>query len=142
MPKKYTNRFLIFFSGDHRKLPLPKSLTVDNNNIPGNWATNPFLASSTPPESPLPLLPPKLAPVTAPPLPARPSTTQTTTSTTTPAQGSQPSQIYRALYDYKPVKPDELELKKDELYFVIEKCQDGWFKGSSLTTLKVIGGNI
>jgi len=129
--------------GDHRKLPLPKSLTVDNNNIPGNWATNPFLASSTPPESPLPLLPPKLAPVTAPPLPARPSTTQNTTTTTTPAQGSQPSQIYRALYDYKPVKPDELELKKDELYFVIEKCQDGWFKGSSLTTLKtgVFPGN-
>ena len=135
MTKKYTNKFLIFFSGDHRKLPLPKSLTVDNNNIPGNWATNPFLASSTPPESPLPLLPPKLAPVTAPPLPARPSTQ-------TSAQGTQPSQIYRALYDYKPVKPDELELKKDELYFVIEKCQDGWFKGSSLTTLKVIGGNL
>ena len=135
MTKKYTNKFLIFFSGDHRKLPLPKSLTVDNNNIPGNWATNPFLASSTPPESPLPLLPPKLAPVTAPPLPARPSTQ-------TSAQGTQPSQIYRALYDYKPVKPDELELKKDELYFVIEKCQDGWFKGSSLTTLKVIVGNL
>ena len=125
---------LIFFSGDHRKLPLPKSLN-DNNNISGNWATNPFLASSTPPESPLPVLPPKLAPVTAPPLPARPSTQ-------TSAQGTQPSQIYRALYDYKPVKPDELELKKDELYFVIEKCQDGWFKGSSLTTLKVIGGNL
>ncbi len=51
--------------------------------------------------------------------------------------------IYRALYDYKPVKPDELGLKKDELYFVIEKCQDGWFKGSSLTTLKtgVFPGN-
>jgi len=34
-------------------------------------------------------------------------------------------------------------LKKDELYFVIEKCQDGWFKGSSLTTLKtgVFPGN-
>jgi len=121
--------------GDHRKLPLPKSLN-DNNNISGNWATNPFLASSTPPESPLPVLPPKLAPVTAPPLPARPSTQ-------TSAQGTQPSQIYRALYDYKPVKPDELELKKDELYFVIEKCQDGWFKGSCLTTLKtgVFPGN-
>ena len=34
-------------------------------------------------------------------------------------------------------------MKKDELYFVIEKCQDGWFKGSSLTTLKtgVFPGN-
>ena len=51
--------------------------------------------------------------------------------------------MYRALYDYKPVKPDELALKKDELYFVIEKCQDGWFKGSSLNSLKtgVFPGN-
>ena len=78
-------------------MPLPKQI-ADNNNIPGNWSTNPFLASNTPPESPLPVLPPKLALVTAPPLPARPQA---------PSQGS-PSQIYRALYDYKPVKPDEL----------------------------------
>ena len=34
-------------------------------------------------------------------------------------------------------------MKKDELYFVIEKCQDGWYKGSSLTSLKtgVFPGN-
>jgi len=121
--------------GDHRKLPLPSPTTFrwDNNNIPGNWKTNPFLSPSSPPQSPLPVLPPKLAPVAAPPpIPARP-----------PAASPAPHQLYRALYDYKPIKSDELALKKDELYFVIEKCQDGWYKGSSLTSLKtgVFPGN-
>jgi len=121
--------------GDHRKLPLPSPTTFkwDNNNIPGNWKTNPFLSPSSPPSSPLPVLPPKLAPVAAPPpIPARP-----------PAASPAPHQLYRALYDYKPIKSDELALKKDELYFVIEKCQDGWYKGSSLTSLKtgVFPGN-
>ena len=99
----------------------------------GNWQTNPFLSPTSPPESPLPVLPPKMAPmVTPPPLPARPF-----------PQSATPHQLYRALYDYKPVKPDELFLRKDELYFVIEKCQDGWFKGSSITSLKtgVFPGN-
>lgn len=36
-----------------------------------------------------------------------------------------------ALYNYKPQKEDELELRKNELYVVHEKCLDGWFKGSS-----------
>lgn len=45
-------------------------------------------------------------------------------------------QIYRAIYNYNPVKADELTLKKNELYIVIEKCQDGWFKGSSVNSLK------
>jgi len=123
--------------GDHRKLPLPSPTTPsfnwDNNNVPGNWKTNPFLSPSSPPSSPLPVLPPKLAPVAAPPpIPARPNAS-------TPA----PHQLFRALYDYKPIKSDELALKKDELYFVIEKCQDGWYKGSSLTSLKtgVFPGN-
>lgn len=39
---------------------------------------------------------------------------------------------YLALYAYKPQKADELELRKGEMYRVIEKCQDGWFKGTSL----------
>ncbi|KFU89799.1 E3 ubiquitin-protein ligase SH3RF1, partial [Chaetura pelagica] len=39
---------------------------------------------------------------------------------------------YLALYAYKPQKNDELELRKGEMYRVIEKCQDGWFKGTSL----------
>lgn len=41
---------------------------------------------------------------------------------------------YLALYAYKPQKNDELELRKGEMYRVLEKCQDGWFKGASLKT--------
>ncbi|XP_045691194.1 E3 ubiquitin-protein ligase SH3RF3 [Phyllostomus hastatus] len=40
--------------------------------------------------------------------------------------------MYLALYAYKPQKNDELELHKGEMYHVLEKCQDGWFKGTSL----------
>ncbi|KAM9320886.1 E3 ubiquitin-protein ligase SH3RF3 [Gastrophryne carolinensis] len=45
-----------------------------------------------------------------------------------------PLNVYLALYAYKPQKNDELELRKGEMYRVIEKCQDGWFKGASLRT--------
>ncbi|XP_019570576.2 E3 ubiquitin-protein ligase SH3RF3 isoform X2 [Rhinolophus sinicus] len=45
-----------------------------------------------------------------------------------------PLNVYLALYAYKPQKSDELELRKGEMYRVLEKCQDGWFKGTSLRT--------
>jgi hypothetical protein len=38
---------------------------------------------------------------------------------------------YVALYPYKPQKADELELKRGAVYTVTERCQDGWFKGTS-----------
>jgi len=47
-----------------------------------------------------------------------------------------PPALYIALYPYKPQKADELELRKGALYTVSEKCQDGWFKGSSVRTQK------
>uniref|UniRef100_A0ABM5FZ36 RING-type E3 ubiquitin transferase n=1 Tax=Pogona vitticeps TaxID=103695 RepID=A0ABM5FZ36_9SAUR len=50
----------------------------------------------------------------------------------TPTKVQLPLNIYLALYAYKPQKTDELELRKGEMYRVIEKCQDGWFKGTSL----------
>ncbi|XP_074847109.1 E3 ubiquitin-protein ligase SH3RF3 isoform X3 [Carettochelys insculpta] len=52
----------------------------------------------------------------------------------TPTKIQLPLNIYLALYAYKPQKNDELELRKGEMYRVIEKCQDGWFKGTSLRT--------
>lgn len=54
-----------------------------------------------------------------------------------------PPALYIALYPYKPQKADELELRKGALYTVSEKCQDGWFKGSSVRTQKtgVFPGN-
>ena len=53
------------------------------------------------------------------------------------------SHRFVAMYSYKPQKPDELELRKNEFYTVNEKCKDGWFKGMSLRTgeLGVFPGN-
>ncbi|XP_053163297.1 E3 ubiquitin-protein ligase SH3RF3 isoform X2 [Hemicordylus capensis] len=61
----------------------------------------------------------------------------------TPPKVQLPLNIYLALYAYKPQKTDELELRKGEMYRVIEKCQDGWFKGTSLRngTSGVFPGN-
>ncbi|XP_077338710.1 E3 ubiquitin-protein ligase SH3RF3 isoform X2 [Lithobates pipiens] len=61
----------------------------------------------------------------------------------TSAKVQLPLNVYLALYAYKPQKNDELELRKGEMYRVIEKCQDGWFKGTSLRngTSGVFPGN-
>lgn len=115
------------------------------------------------PESPLPTLPPKpvfarLAgparpPATPPPSNAHPPTSpppqpppqppakaigvnNTNTDSVHGKKLRSGHQIYRALYDYMPVKSDELLVRKNELYIVTEKCRDGWFKGSSVLTLK------
>ena len=36
---------------------------------------------------------------------------------------------YRAMYSYKPVHRDELELKAGDVIAVTEKGDDGWFIG-------------
>ncbi|XP_060712504.1 vinexin-like isoform X1 [Hemiscyllium ocellatum] len=41
---------------------------------------------------------------------------------------------YRALYNYRPVNADELELMEGDLVNVMEKCDDGWFVGTSRRT--------
>ncbi|XP_026805418.1 uncharacterized protein LOC113548641 isoform X3 [Rhopalosiphum maidis] len=41
---------------------------------------------------------------------------------------------YRALYNYKPQNSDELELREGDVVFVMEKCDDGWYVGSSKRT--------
>ena len=38
---------------------------------------------------------------------------------------------YRAIYAYKPQNEDELELWENDEVFVMEKCDDGWFVGTS-----------
>ncbi|XP_065452624.1 E3 ubiquitin-protein ligase SH3RF1 isoform X4 [Chrysemys picta bellii] len=49
---------------------------------------------------------------------------------------SRPS-VYIAIYPYSPRKEDELELRKGEMFLVFERCQDGWFKGTSMHTSKI-----
>ncbi|XP_055921683.1 uncharacterized protein LOC129952848 isoform X4 [Eupeodes corollae] len=41
---------------------------------------------------------------------------------------------YRALYKYRPQNTDELELHEGDIVFVLEKCDDGWFVGTSERT--------
>lgn len=38
---------------------------------------------------------------------------------------------YRALYKYLPQNSDELELQEGDIVHVLEKCDDGWYVGSS-----------
>nr|XP_029733484.1 uncharacterized protein LOC109398403 isoform X3 [Aedes albopictus] len=41
---------------------------------------------------------------------------------------------YRALYNYKPQNADELELLEGDVVYVLEKCDDGWYVGTSART--------
>lgn len=41
---------------------------------------------------------------------------------------------YRVLYSYRPQHEDELELREGDTVLVMEKCDDGWYLGSSLRT--------
>ena len=38
---------------------------------------------------------------------------------------------YRAVYAYRPQNEDELELREGDEVFVMEKCDDGWYVGTS-----------
>jgi hypothetical protein len=41
---------------------------------------------------------------------------------------------YRTLYNYKSQNDDKLELKVGDMVYVMEKCDDGWYVGSSQRT--------
>ena len=41
---------------------------------------------------------------------------------------------YRALYNYKPSKEDELSLSRGAFYHVSDRCKDGWYRGKCLRT--------
>ncbi|XP_004475447.1 E3 ubiquitin-protein ligase SH3RF1 [Dasypus novemcinctus] len=60
----------------------------------------------------------------------------TTDQTVHPRPQTRPS-VYVAIYPYTPRKEDELELRKGEMFLVFERCQDGWFKGTSMHTSKI-----
>ncbi|XP_022240919.1 vinexin-like [Limulus polyphemus] len=41
---------------------------------------------------------------------------------------------FRALYNYTPQHEDELQLSEGDTIYVMEKCDDGWYVGTSLKT--------
>lgn len=45
-----------------------------------------------------------------------------------------PRQPYKAVYNYNPQNSDELELREGDIVQVMEKCDDGWFVGTSERT--------
>ncbi|XP_050983948.1 sorbin and SH3 domain-containing protein 1 isoform X3 [Labeo rohita] len=49
-----------------------------------------------------------------------------------PLQGT--GEPFQALYNYMPRNEDELELKEGDVVDVMEKCDDGWFVGTSRRT--------
>ncbi|KAM6067501.1 sorbin and SH3 domain-containing protein 1 isoform 23-T26 [Chlamydotis macqueenii] len=53
-----------------------------------------------------------------------------------PDRGQTPRDIvsYQALYSYTPQNDDELELRDGDIVDVMEKCDDGWFVGTSRRT--------
>ncbi|XP_033617151.1 sorbin and SH3 domain-containing protein 1 isoform X7 [Fukomys damarensis] len=50
------------------------------------------------------------------------------------SQTSQDLFSYQALYSYTPQNDDELELRDGDIVDVMEKCDDGWFVGTSRRT--------
>ncbi|KAM5271807.1 sorbin and SH3 domain-containing protein 1 [Ctenodactylus gundi] len=50
------------------------------------------------------------------------------------SQTSQDLLSYQALYSYVPQNDDELELRDGDIVDVMEKCDDGWFVGTSRRT--------
>ncbi|XP_066211012.1 sorbin and SH3 domain-containing protein 1 isoform X10 [Saccopteryx leptura] len=50
------------------------------------------------------------------------------------SQASQDLISYQALYSYIPQNDDELELRDGDIVDVMEKCDDGWFVGTSRRT--------
>lgn len=48
--------------------------------------------------------------------------------------GHEQGERYRALYNYEPINEDELRLEEGDEVLVLEKCDDGWFVGTSSRT--------
>ncbi|KAK1166343.1 sorbin and SH3 domain-containing protein 1 isoform X1 [Acipenser oxyrinchus oxyrinchus] len=51
-----------------------------------------------------------------------------------PEQSQPSSDVFQALYSYVPQNEDELELREGDVVNVMEKCDDGWFVGTSRRT--------
>ncbi|KAI5608463.1 E3 ubiquitin-protein ligase SH3RF1 isoform 1 [Silurus asotus] len=65
------------------------------------------------------------------------ATGQRPSPTASDQSGRQRPTVYVAMFPYTPRKEDELELRKGEMFLVLERCQDGWFKGTSMHTGKI-----
>uniref|UniRef100_UPI00398F7630 E3 ubiquitin-protein ligase SH3RF1 isoform X2 n=1 Tax=Pristiophorus japonicus TaxID=55135 RepID=UPI00398F7630 len=100
-----------------------------------------------PPEGTYSVVPGENQPPPPPPPPSNAAVTTSASSAPRPTLGPADQvahprpqvrpNMYVALYPYAPRKEDELELRKGEIFLVLERCQDGWFKGTSMHTGKI-----
>ncbi|XP_065527804.1 sorbin and SH3 domain-containing protein 1 isoform X46 [Lathamus discolor] len=81
------------------------------------------------PDPPMPLSPNRS-------MTASPQQPQAQQQGTSPDRSQTPRDIvsYQALYSYTPQNDDELELRDGDIVDVMEKCDDGWFVGTSRRT--------
>ncbi|XP_053603940.1 uncharacterized protein LOC128671484 isoform X12 [Plodia interpunctella] len=100
---------------------------------------NPALSNAPPATQPLPGYVAKPAQVTATPSErgyGPPTTPGVDLNNTEPLYVDTNAEAvpYRAMYKYRPQNPDELELNEGDTVYVLEKCDDGWYVGSSQRT--------
>uniref|UniRef100_A0A8C0Y359 Sorbin and SH3 domain containing 1 n=1 Tax=Cyprinus carpio carpio TaxID=630221 RepID=A0A8C0Y359_CYPCA len=62
------------------------------------------------------------------------SFTQPLSQSSSPEPGRMSCGLFQALYNYMPQNDDELELQEGDLVSVMERCDDGWFVGTSKRT--------
>ncbi|XP_059373563.1 sorbin and SH3 domain-containing protein 1-like isoform X2 [Carassius carassius] len=62
------------------------------------------------------------------------SFTQPLSQSSSPEPGRMSCGVFQALYNYMPQNDDELELQEGDLVSVMERCDDGWFVGTSKRT--------
>ncbi|KAM6136417.1 LOW QUALITY PROTEIN: E3 ubiquitin-protein ligase SH3RF1 [Phoenicopterus ruber ruber] len=120
--------------------PPPSSpVTTASFTFPSEVTYQAALGNMNPPLPPPPLLPAAIIASVSGPQSAgviqRP-TSGSTDQTAHLRPQTRPS-VYIAIYPYTPRKEDELELRKGEMFLVFERCQDGWFKGTSMHTSKI-----
>uniref|UniRef100_A0A3Q3VPS9 SH3 domain-containing protein n=1 Tax=Mola mola TaxID=94237 RepID=A0A3Q3VPS9_MOLML len=139
--------------------PGPMSPVSPGTQSPGRPLHSPYLQSPSFPFTPTslspkpehsPLKPSSPVPYGSPASQSRsPTQTSNETANQWPHSPSQPTSTtnqtshwslhldtpaYKAVYNYKPQNSDELELREGDIVQVMEKCDDGWFVGTSERT--------
>uniref|UniRef100_A0A4W3I2H8 SH3 domain-containing protein n=1 Tax=Callorhinchus milii TaxID=7868 RepID=A0A4W3I2H8_CALMI len=139
MPAAYTNQRLPSPSANH--LLAPRGAANQHGRSPSptptGWASANHIASGQRTE-PSPAPPAQSwVPADASPQPHIVFNKSERTQVTSAGGPNSPAlqwTLYRVLYNYQPLNGDELELREGDLVDVMERCDDGWFVGTSRRT--------
>ncbi|XP_064636189.1 E3 ubiquitin-protein ligase SH3RF1-like isoform X2 [Lineus longissimus] len=131
-PNRYSAELISSFTAP--PVPTPASATVMTSSPAVSVTSATTVPKAVSQSSQIPLNPPSVR-GTAPTTPTTPSGHTLGPPPSTPPPPPPP--LFVALYNYKPIKEDEIQLIKGDYYTVTEKCQDGWFKGACLKSGKI-----